>query len=237
MTFCQQPTVDRVVEAPEQPPDDEVSPDRDEVSPDRIDGQDLGLLLNEVNHRIRNLLAMIEAVIGLTQSATVEEYRTKVMARISGFGGFYEVICRLDGRKFGIAELLEQTMRPYCAIGGRVLAAGPDVDLEPRLALALHLVVHELATNASKYGALSASCGYVKVGWEILELGGAAPKLAVLWTEHGGPEVKYPRRPGFGSRLITSALVGYGEARLDFDVTGIACYMLIDLNRTSRASG
>lgn len=202
-----------------------------EVPRDRKDGEDLSLLLQELNHRIRNLLAIMEAVVGQTQSMTVEEYRAKVMARISGLNDFYEVICRLDAGNIGLAELLEQTMRPYCAVSGRVIASGPDIGLRPRLALSLHLVVHELATNAMKYGALSSMFGTVKIAWEIRQVGGAARKLAIVWSEGGGPEVKQPQRRGFGSRLITRALNGYGEVQVDFRPVGVACYMLIDLDR------
>jgi two-component sensor histidine kinase len=122
-------------------------------------------------------------------------------------------------------------MRPYSANGAQVLAAGPDVELEPSLALALHLVLHELAANAKKYGALSSPLGHVKIGWTIRHLPGAPRKLAIAWSEHGEPEVQRPQHHGFGSRLIKRALDGYGGVRLDFNRTGLACFMLIDLDR------
>ena len=203
----------------------------DEVPRTHMTGEDLPLVLQEVNHRIRNLLPMIEMVLGQTQSTTIEEYRAKVTAQISGLSDFYKVTCRLDAGKIGIAELLEQTMRPYCAAGGRIIACGPDIDLDPRLALSLHLVIHELATNAKKYGALSSARGAVKVDWEIWQAGGPARKLAIVWSENGGPEVKHPQCRGFGSRLITRALSRYGDVRLDFRPMGVACYMLIDPDR------
>jgi two-component sensor histidine kinase len=126
---------------------------------------------------------------------------------------------------------LEQTGRPYCARGGGFHATGPDVRVEPKLALALHLVLHELAANANKYGALSSPSGCIKIQWDIRQVAPGARKLAVVWTEHGGPEVKVPRRHGFGTRLIKRALDGYGEARLEFDRDGLACLMLIDVDR------
>jgi two-component sensor histidine kinase len=91
-------------------------------------------------------------------------------------------------------------------------AAGPDVELEPPLALALHLVFHELAANASKFGALSLPLGLVKIEWKVRPVPGAARKLAIVWVERGGPEVKHPPHAGFGSRLIKTALEGHGGA-------------------------
>ena len=202
----------------------------------RTERDDFPLVLQEVNHRIRNILAMIEAVVGQTQSTTVEEYRAKLMGRLSGLSDFYELISRLDAGKLGLAALLEQTMRPYCAVGSRVFAGGPDVDIEPKLALLLHLVIHELACNASKYGALSSECGTVKVAWDIRRADGAQ-KLAIVWSEDGGPQVKQPQRWGFGSRLIARAFESYGEVRLDFRPVGVACYMLLDLERDVGACG
>ena len=193
-------------------------------------GDSLTLVVDEANHRIRNLLAMVEATVRQTQSTTVEDYRAKLIARISGLRALHEVKGQLDGRKLGMTELLEQTMRPHCANGGRVFAVGPDLNLESRFALALHLVVHELATNASKYGALSSPEGSVRIRWDVRQTPDTAPTLAIVWTEHGGPEVRCPRQFGFGLRLITRALNGYGEVRLDFNATGLACLMLIDLD-------
>jgi two-component sensor histidine kinase len=200
-----------------------------------LHAEDTALLLDELNHRIRNLLAMIEAAVRQTQSPNVEDYRAKLMARISGLRGLFEVIGRSDGSIVALAELIEQTMRPFCANGARVLAAGPNVHLDARLALALHLAFHVLATNAQKYGALSSRFGAVRIGWHIRQVSGAARKLAIVWSEHGGPEVKQPRHRGFGARFITRALEGYGEVQLDFNATGVGCYMLIDVDSRSQS--
>src|SRR5437016_4588315 len=110
-----------------------------------MNGESLPLLLQEVNHRIRNLLAMVEAILGQTQSRTVDDYREKVIALISGLSDFYEVTYRSDTGNIGLAELLEQTMRSCCPRSGQVRVGGPDVELGSKLALWLHLVVHELA--------------------------------------------------------------------------------------------
>jgi two-component sensor histidine kinase len=95
----------------------------------------------------------------------------------------------------------------------------------------LHLVFHELATNAIKYGALSSVAGSVDISWNVRATGTGRQTLAIMWTEQGGPQVAQPQRRGFGSRLITRALREYGNVCLDFDESGVACYMLIDLDR------
>ncbi len=190
----------------------------------------VALLLAELDHRILNLLTTIEATVKQTHSTTVEDYRAKLIARITGLYSFCE-FPRHYGRRLGLAQLLEQSMRPYSANGAQVLAAGPDVELEPHLALALHLVFHELAANASKFGALSSRLGSVDVEWTIRHVPGAPRKLAIVWVEHGGPEVKHRRHAGFGSRLIKTVLDGYGGVRLDLNNTGLACFMAVDLDR------
>src|SRR5262249_48935054 len=104
-------------------------------------------------------------------------------------------------------------------------------------ALALHLVFRELAANASKFGALSLPRGLVEIEWKVRHIPGAPRKLAIVWLEHGGPEAKHPRHAGFGSRLIKTVLEGYGGARLDHDSAGLACFMLVNLDRPdARAS-
>ena len=195
-----------------------------------LDENGLALLLGELDHRIRNLLRMIEAAVKQTHSTSVEDYRAKLIARITGLYSFGE-FTRHYGRRPGLAQLLEQSMRPYSANGAQVLAAGPDVELEPPLALALHLVFHELAANASKFGALSSRLGSVKIEWTVRHVPGAPRKLAIVWVEHGGPEVKHPPHCGFGSRLIKTVLDGYGGVRLDLNSTGLACFILVDLDR------
>jgi two-component sensor histidine kinase len=196
-----------------------------------VNEEGVALLLGELDHRMRNLLMMIEAIVRQTESTDVEDYRSTLMRRIRGLYEFYQITSRTN-RMLGLADLLEHTMRPYAANGtAQVLAAGHDHELKPPLALALHLAFHELATNSKKYGALSSPGGRVKIEWEIGHLLDAPRKLAIVWTEEGGPDVRAPQRHGFGSRLIEKLLAGYGSVRLDFRSSGLSCFMLIDLDR------
>ncbi|MBO0759602.1 MAG: hypothetical protein J2P54_27505, partial [Bradyrhizobiaceae bacterium] len=147
------------------------------------------LLLGELDHRIRNLLIMIETIVRQAQSTSVEGYRTKLLARMTGLYGFCQ-LTSLSGRTVNLADLIEQTMRPYCTSSAEVLAAGADLELEPSLALALHLVFDELAANAKTYGALGSPSGRVRIEWKIRDFPDAPRKLAIVWSEHGGAKVK-----------------------------------------------
>jgi two-component sensor histidine kinase len=195
-----------------------------------FDQNDMAMLVGEAHHRIHDVLAMVEAAITQTQSASVEDYRAQLTARISALRSLHVITGRTGARGLKMADLIERTLRPYSGSGAQVIADGPDLLLQPKLALALHLIFNELAMNARKYGALSCPLGHVEVQWKVRRVPGASRKLAVFWEEHDGPEVKPPRRRGFGSRLLKKALEGYGGMRLDFNKTGLVCLMLIDLD-------
>ena len=125
-----------------------------------------------------------------------------------------------------MSELLARTLRPYAAVRkDRIYVAGPDVELEPRLALSLHMIFHELATNASKHGALSSQSGRVEVLWDFLS-DGADRRLAVQWSERGGPQARFPKRKGFGLRFIERVLTD-AQVELDFDPAGFVCRILV----------
>jgi two-component sensor histidine kinase len=195
-----------------------------------LDEKALALLLGEINHRIRNVFTVIQTAVSQTQAGSVEDYRTKLTGRISGLSRHYETGPQLDGGKIRLAQLIEQTAQPHAANGALILADGPDLQLEPKVALALHLVFHELATNAHKYGALSSSSGCVKVEWKVRHNRGRPRQLAISWSEHGGPEVRPSVHRGFGLRLIERVLEGYGGLRLHFNPRGVACFILIELD-------
>src|SRR5262245_54464921 len=201
----------------------------------------LSLLVGELNHRMRNLLTMVEAIVGRTQAADVDDFRATVLARISGLHSVLELVGTPDESAAHLADLVEQTLPPYCAASdarraaseARVQAVGPAVELHARLALALHLVLHELATNAAKHGALSTPGGWVKIRWDLLRGDGQGRRLAIVWSEHGGPDVETPRRQGFGTRLITRALSRDtpGEVELTFRPSGLVCRIVVELDR------
>ena len=193
------------------------------------DDYGLALFIDELNHRIRNILTMVQAIVNQTQSTAVEDYRAKLTARISGLAGVHELV-GIRGQSVRLTELLGRTL-DACGTAHRFELTGPDVELEPRLSLALHLVFHELATNASKHGALRSALGRVKIEWQLMHVSGGGLMLAVLWTEHGGPVVKPPDHKGFGSRLIATALATQGRVELSFRSDGVACRMLVAIDK------
>jgi two-component sensor histidine kinase len=187
----------------------------------------LTLLVGELQHRIRNLLMVVQCFVSQTDSATADGYRAALTARIVALSDAYNLIDHAREHRIFLTELLEQTLKPFASVRkDRVYAAGPDIELEPRLALSLHMVVHELASNASKHGALSSSSGRVEILWSLLSNDGDR-RLAMQWSEHGGPEVSKPNHKGFGLRLITKVLTG-ARVEMEFEPAGLVCRILID---------
>ena len=131
----------------------------------------------------------------------------------------------------GLGELLEQELAPYSdADQSRIVLDGPELTLSARCGLALSMVLHELVTNAAKYGALSAEGGKVQVGW-AQEQEGAKTMLTLRWLESGGPEVEPPARRGFGRQLIERNITKDlgGEADLQFAPSGLKCFIRFPL--------
>jgi len=189
----------------------------------------LKLLVRELQHRIRNLLTVVQCLVIQTDSSTADGYRDALTARLSALSDAYDLIERASDHRVALADLLKRTLKPYAEVRrGRIRAAGPDLVLEPGLALSLHMVFHELATNASKHGALASKSGAVEVLWDIL-LNGDDRTLAVQWREHGGPRVRKPGHKGFGLRLISKALPS-AKVEMDFAPAGLLCRLLIGID-------
>jgi len=209
------------------PTDDFISVTDCSIRQERSDPT-LSLLVKELQHRIRNLLSVVQCFVIQTDSQTAAEYRASLLSRLSNLSEAYGLIERTKADRTILPDLFEQTLKPFAiAKPDRILASGPDVELEPRLSLALHVAFHELATNACKYGALSSNSGQVTVIWEMLS-GPAGQMLAVQWSERGGPPVTEPERKGFGLRLVTKVIPD-ASVKLTFDPAGLICWMLIPI--------
>ena len=186
------------------------------------------LLVMELQHRIRNLLNIVQCFVVNTKANTADEYREALTARIGTLSDAYDLI-ESGEQRVSFAKLLERTLKPHSTLpNGRILLAGPEVILDPRLALSLHMIFHELATNASKHGALTSMSGVVEVLWDFLPQG-RGQALAVQWREHGGPEVRKPRHKGFGMHLISTAL-SRAQIDMDFAPTGLLCRLLVEID-------
>lgn len=190
------------------------------------------LLVKELQHRIRNLLSVVQCFVTNVEAKTADDYREALTARLATLSDAYGFIENAREHRVLLAKLLEQTLKPHSTLrNDRIVLAGPDIIVEPRLALSLHMIFHELATNASKHGALTSTSGTVEVIWDI-RTDGSSQALAVQWREQGGPEVTKPQRKGFGTRLISKALSG-AHVDMDFAPAGLVCRLLIEIDPSS----
>ncbi len=184
-------------------------------------GEDLQrLLVNELNHRVKNTLATVQSLVVQTLRGGVDlgTARRVIDARIIALAGAHDLLTARSWSGADIAEVVARALAPFAA--GRFVIEGPSLDLSPKQTLALSLALHELATNAAKHGALSQPDGCVTLGWYARD-----GVLNLTWRESGGPRVVPPARRGFGSRLLEDALAHDlgGETMLDFASSGVRC--------------
>jgi PAS domain S-box-containing protein len=190
----------------------------------------LRLLVNELNHRVKNSLATIQAIAGQTFHAarSLPEAQEAFSARIVALAEAHDLLTRENWEGADLSDLLARLEVLHGGAlhreAGRFVFDGPPVRLSPRMALSLSMALHELATNAVKYGALSTIDGQVRIAWQVAP-GAVHPRLSLTWTETGGPPVSPPTRRGFGSRLIERGLASElsGEAHIDFQPSGVVC--------------
>jgi two-component sensor histidine kinase len=190
--------------------------------------QHLRLVINELNHRVKNNLAMTQAVAAQTfrNAASIGDAQASLSSRISALAQANDLLTGEQGVEVSMREVLEQATRPHYPGPDRRRIAGPDFALSPKTALSLSLAMHELSTNALKYGAWSTAHGVVTIGWSIYRPEpDKAERLSLVWTERGGPEVSPPGRRGFGSRLIERGLAAEmgGVVEMRFEPEGLVC--------------
>ena len=176
---------------------------------------------------MKNAIANIHALVRQTarNAGSVKDYVERLEARIGAMGKAHSLLTKSRWESVSFRELVEGELEQYSHGGTSILLDGPFIQLTPKAALALSLTIHELATNAVKYGALSVDGGAVSVEWRRLPDGGAE----MHWQESGGPEVHKPKRRGFGSTLIERALsmeTG-GQSTLEFVPGGIVCRIVL----------
>ena len=183
-------------------------------------------MLHELNHRVKNTLATVQALARQSRGA-----EGVLEARILALSKTHDLLTREDWSGASLSEVLESELSPYRTGGDQIGLDGPDVALSPRHVLALGMTIHELTTNAAKYGALSAPGGRVRVSWSLVTTEAGMPRLRLTWQESGGPPVAPPGRRGFGSRLIERGLAGAvgGRAELDFARDGLVCTLTAPL--------
>jgi PAS domain S-box-containing protein len=185
------------------------------------------LLINELNHRVKNTLATVQSVAMQTfrSDNTSKEARVRFEARLMALSKAQDVLTRENWEGAELAVIIQDAVEPHCGDNAaRLTLKGPAVELTPQMALAFAMALHELCTNAAKYGAFSVATGRVTVEWLVVISGGER-RLHLKWQESGGPGVSPPTRRGFGSRLIERGLAKElnGEVRLSYEPSGVIC--------------
>jgi PAS domain S-box-containing protein len=186
------------------------------------------VLLHEMQHRTRNLTALIDAIARQSMPAgepAVEAYYKTFIARLRALFGAAEIVMGSQRRQADLGEILKAALSPFSAdTGERLRVEGPSVQVQEQTAASVALAIHELATNAMKYGALSTPDGQVSLLWSAKPKDNAA-HVEIVWTESGGPPVRSPSREGFGSRVIRYATSRErdGSVALAYEPSGVTC--------------
>jgi len=184
------------------------------------------ILLDEINHRVKNTLATVQSIAraSLSSATGLKDYAESFEQRLIALARAYNLLTENNWEGADLATIVRRTLAPF-ASEGRISLSGPSVGLTPKLTLAVSAAIQELSTNAAKYGALSVEQGRVDVSWTREDDG----LIAFRWSERDGPVVREPARRGFGTRLIQDILAAESgwTVTLDFSPSGLQCAMRI----------
>ncbi|QGY05954.1 sensor histidine kinase [Methylobacterium mesophilicum SR1.6/6] len=202
--------------------------DRTQTAVARVQAEaDQRVLNEEISHRLKNSFAMVLSIAGQTLRTVPERAPVEAFEqRIHALSQAHDVLLRRSWAAAPAEEVVKAVLAS-AGHGDRIDVSGPEVDLGPRATLSLSLLLHELATNAAKYGALSVPAGRVAIDWR-LDGDGADREVTLDWTERGGPPATQPAsggRKGFGSRLISMGLAGTGGVDLRYSALGFEATM------------
>jgi PAS domain S-box-containing protein len=177
------------------------------------------LLVRELNHRTKNLLSVVQSIANQTASSSPTDFVERFSQRIQALSASQDLLVHSEWRGVEIAALVRTQLAHFAdLIGERIMIEGPPLCVTPSAAQSIGMALHELATNAGKYGSLSGDHGSVTINWQI-----DGDQFSIGWTEHDGPRVKPPKRRGFGSTIISAvaeANVG-GEVELVYESSGV----------------
>ena len=192
-----------------------------DITEQRRSQEQIATLAREAEHRSKNLLATVQAIVHLSQSETPDGLKRAIEGRIQALANVHSLFVKSRWIGAELSTVAKQELTPYMQKKeSRVSIEGPQVLLEPNSAQAIAVTLHEMATNAAKYGALSATEGQVEVKWSHTADG----RLILLWTETGGPPVKAPTGQGFGGKVIKSMIEQLkGQTRFDWRPEGLVC--------------
>lgn len=207
----------------------------------KVEAQRQARLLNgELEHRIKNALSVIQAIVNQTFQSSIgkEEARKALVQRIGALADAQVLLTRSSKAEAAVGDVVDQGLLPFRSGQGRFRVEGPPVMLSAKQSLSLALAINEQATNALKYGALSTAGGVINVTWTAGRPG-TQDEFRLSWIEDGGPTVSRPRRKGFGSRIIEKALAPdfMGEAVLSYDPAGVRCDLITRMIHIGADSG
>lgn len=201
--------------------------ERERINVRLLEQEERSRLLNqELGHRLKNLLTIVQAVVGQTlrQSDDLASASKALAFRLAAFGRAADVLTASSWEAADLHSLVQAALSPHGASASRLHVTGPSIRFRSQVALALALALHELATNAAKYGALSNDTGFVEIEWSV-DHGPERQerRFRFRWRELGGPPVHPPSRRGFGSLMIERSLSGYfkGGTSVDYPTEGL----------------
>lgn len=195
-------------------------------------------LINELSHRVKNMLAMVQSIGSQTlrQSDSLEQFNLAFEGRLQSLARVHDLLLRENWTGANLEQLVRRTMEPH-GKEARITISGPALNISPETGVAMAMVLNELATNAVKYGALSQEAGHLEIKWQIAN----RPDgnwVEFDWIERGGPAVTPPTRRGFGSSLIERSITHQfgGTITMDFRTEGLSCHLAFPWQQTSRPS-
>jgi PAS domain S-box-containing protein len=212
----------------------DLTPQRQAEAQTRATEERLRLVADELSHRVKNTLSTVQSIVRQTlrHAPSLAEAGDIISARLVALGQAHEALTRQNWENSELGSVIRGTIQPHSDVQGRFRISGPEVHLEAKSSLAVAMAVHELCTNAIKYGALSVTGGTVLVGWTI-EASEGSEYLHLEWRELEGPPVVSPDHKGFGSILIKEALAADlgGKVELLYEPAGLVCRIEAKLSR------
>jgi two-component sensor histidine kinase len=209
-----------------------------DVTSEHMSREALNLINEELKHRVKNTLTVLGAVATQTfRDASSKADLEKYQGRLAAFGRAHDLLTAANWAAAPLQDVITTALTPYRTDEGRFTVSGPILVLKSRQALALSLAIHELATNALKYGALTVADGRVSIAWTSEDPQGE-PKFVFVWQEVGGPAVSKPASVGFGSRLISRVLQDDfgGSVEVSYGSTGLVCSLTAPLENLAPPS-
>ena len=191
------------------------------------------LMVRELHHRVKNTLATVQAIMGSTarSAETIDDFKTALIGRIGALAKTHLLLSDEGRTEISFEQILRNELDAFDdGSDDRVRFSGPPVEVSSRLAVSLGMAIHELTTNAAKYGALSVFGGKVDIAWSVT-IEAKRRVLQFVWVESGGPQVKPPRREGFGTRLLDFVLPGQirAKTKIEYRAEGVRVHVSVPL--------